>query len=259
MSAFLAFVAVRSYQTRYPHLSKEEVVTSLLSHRAGAVGLDFARGLKLFDYLGDALDWQDSRASLRRFVNECIRLVNPWWMTYMPYGREKVKEMLNGDQLQCFREAGLFEEKPDDEIIEWWDRMASIVRNASDAAKLSRGRLAERLSLSYEESRLHEIGLNRKPKWVALEDNTLGYDILSYDRCGGDITRKLIEVKSTLSNTVILTRGEWSNGASAPRRTVFHVWQFPDRTMQEYSFRSIEASIPLDRGTGEWLKVRIRL
>ena len=259
MSAFLAFVAIRSYRMSNPHLSVHEVIESLTKLKAGATGLAFGAGVKLDEALDDTCEWGDNPESLLLFVSQYIVDAEPWWLRHVPYGREKVKSMLGGDQLQCFREAGLFDETPDSTVIEWWDELAAQVRSGQEADRVTRSRLAERMSLEYEAARLQKLGVRRTPKWVALEDNTLGYDILSYDRVESGLQNRLIEVKSTVSDIVIMTRGEWNNAVTSPDRTVFHVWQFPDLELHEFSVAALATSIPTDSGNGEWRTTQIRV
>lgn len=73
------------------------------------------------------------------------------------------------------------------------------VKRASDNAKT--GLLGEKLILSFEIDRLNKIGLSdyiEKVKHVSLENDVLGYDILSFDKDDmGNIHEIYIEVKTT--------------------------------------------------------------
>ena len=125
---------------------------------------------------------------------------------------------------------------------------------------MKRARRAEWLSLEHERRRLEGLGIHDEPKWVSLEDNSLGYDILSFDLDpDGHTVNRLVEVKSRLSEWIFLTRNEWENASGAPQRTVIHVWELPDERLREYRPSEIEPNIPLDQGTGAWQNVRIAL
>ena len=260
MAAFLAFLELRSFRTDHPSLTDEEAVASLVSVRSNASGLDFSGGLALLRSLDSSLDWEPTKDRLRLFVYEWIRLVEPGWLRLVPYGREKLRKALGPDEVQCFRGAGLFDESPDNEAIEWWDRLAALMRGVSDAERMKRARLAERLSFEHERTRLNRLGISKEPKWVALEDNTVGYDILSYNLDSeGRIVSRLVEVKSKLSDTIFLTRTEWENAFSAAQQTVLHVWDLPQKSLREYHPREIAPNIPQDQGAGTWQDVRIEL
>ncbi len=260
MAAFLAFLELRSFRAEHPCLTDAEVVASLNRVRTSAIGLDFRGGIALLRRLDSSLDWKQTKEHLRLFVYEWVRLVEPRWLRLVPYGREKLRNALGRDQVQCFREAGLFDADPDKKVVEWWDCMAALMRGASDAEKMKRARLAERLSLEHERMRLKGLGISEEPRWVALEDNTLGYDILSYDfDSEGRIVSRLVEVKSKLSDTIFLTRNEWENAFGAAQRTVIHVWDLPQERLREYRTSEMAPNIPLDQGTGTWQHVRITL
>lgn len=259
MAAFLAFIELRDYLKTNPTLCYREALRSLRSLRSGAIGLDFSAAMTLLNSFDPDLPYDQTRNGLRIFVYEWVRLAQPAWLRSVPMGREYVRAALTGNEVQCFREAGLFDESPDDDAITWWDKTAALMRGTVDAEKMDRARLAERLSIAHERKRLSELGIEREPKWMALEDNSLGFDILSYDLDAGRIVNRMIEVKSTLSDRIILTRGEWKNAASAASRTVFHIWRFPSRKLQEVPTTSMERHIPRDRGDGCWQDVVVTL
>lgn len=133
------------------------------------------------------------------------------------------------------------------------------MRGAVDAERLVRAREAERLSLDYERKRLKGLGITLDPRWVAIEDNTLGYDIHSYDLWDGEIVARLVEVKSTLSDTIFITKNEWRNADSADEHYCFHVWKLPEKVLTEYTVEVMRKHVPIDQGSGNWESVRIEL
>ena len=260
MSAFLAFLELRSFLAGHPSLKDTDAVTSLNRVRASSTGLDFRGGLALLRKLDSSLDWQLTQDRLRLFVFEWVKLIRPRWLRLVPYGRERLRGALDDDQTQCFRKAGLFDEMPDADALEWWDRLADLMRGAADAEKMKRARHAERLSLEFEVSRLKCLGISRAPRWVALEDNSLGYDILSYDvDPEGLVVTRLVEVKSRLSDAIFITRNEWENASGAAQRSVIHVWDLPEERLREYQVHDVAPHIPLDQGHGAWQDVCIAL
>lgn len=259
MSAFVAFVEVRVYRTQHPGVSYEEAVAAIKRLRAGLSATDFDTARALADVLDDREDWNLSLMGIRSFVFQLVRLTDPWWLKCFPFGRDRVKAALTRDEHQCLRKAGLFEDVPDEVAMEWWDEIAALVRNRSDLERQARSRIAEKWSFEHEKRRLRQLGIEREPRWVALEDNSVGYDIASYDLLGETVVRKLIEVKSTMSDKIILTRGEWRNALTAPRHTVFHVWHYPEEKLYEYTVDDLRPSVPSDGLKGEWLHARMTL
>jgi hypothetical protein len=185
--------------------------------------------------------------------------MHPWWIRLVPYGRSKVVSVLTQDQFQCLREAGLFDPTPDAEAIAWWDEIGALVRGSVNTERMLRAREAERLSLNYERERLQTLGVELEPEWVSLDDNTLGYDISSYDLVAGRIVNRLVEVKSTTSDVIFITKNEWRNAITAEPHFCFHVWKMPEKTVTVYGVRSIVSHIPIDQGQGSWESVRVEL
>ncbi len=260
MSAFLAFLEIRSFLADHPSLPETDAISSLNRVRASSTGLDLRGGLALLHTLDSSMDWQLTQKHLRLFVFEWVKLIQPPWLRLVPYGREKLRVALGDDQVQCLRQAGLFEDVPDKAALAWWDHLANLVRGATEAERMKRARHAERLSLEFELSRLNRLGISRNPRWVALEDNSLGYDILSYDLdAGGLVVTRLIEVKSRLSDEILITRNEWENAVGAGQRSVIHVWHLPEERLREFRVHDMAPHIPVDQGGGTWADVRITL
>src|SRR5262249_37569117 len=144
----------------------------------------------------------------------------------MTLGRQKFVLKLSRDEQQCFREAGLLARPPSQPVRLWWDRISGQARLAADQIKLEQGRAAEILSISRETERLRRIGIQREPIWISVEDNTAGYDVLSYDSGVVEPTNRLIEVKSTTASPLRfnLTRNEWNKALEFGTSYHFHIW-----------------------------------
>jgi hypothetical protein len=168
--------------------------------------------LRLHDQLSTEIDFFDPVIGLRAGLGTLIDAHRPWWCRFFPYGRQRLATALTQDELQTFRSAGLFEEVPPAEVVEWWDAFAALIRSAEDERLHAQGRYGERLSLTYERDRLVSLGISEEPKWVALDDNSAGYDIQSYEHTDYGLKNLLIEVKSSQRSPprLVLTRGEWS-------------------------------------------------
>ena len=143
----------------------------------------------------------------------------------------------------------------------WWDRVAGQARLAADQIKLARARAAERLSLKHEVARLRQLGINQDPKWISIEDNTAGYDILSYDLGPTEPTNRLIEVKSTVASPLrfFLTRNEWDQACSFGPSYHFHIWDMQANPPRLYQRTSTEITphVPSDNERGRWTNAEI--
>ncbi len=81
-------------------------------------------------------------------------------------------------------------------------RKIDHLKKARSSAKI--GLLGEDLVMAYEKDRLTGLGredLADRIKWISKEDDTTGYDIISFDvDKNGDVVEKYIEVKTTEGN-----------------------------------------------------------
>jgi hypothetical protein len=126
---------------------------------------------------------------------------------------------------------------------------------------VERARQAEALTLSHEKERLRTLGISEDPKWVGLDDNTAGYDVLSYDKGAVGRINRLIEVKSTVVSPLRfeLTRNEWDQAARFGQQFHFHIWNLaatPPRLF-ERTVAEIEPDVPSDKGAGRWIRTEI--
>jgi len=165
-------------------------------------------------------------------------------------GRAAVLEYAPPEVVQCLVESGLAH-SVDPITVGWWDRFSLADRSEVDQDKLDEGRRGERLSYEYEHLRTGSV-----PRWVALENSTTGYDLLSVVS-GTDSTPLVIEVKTTMQDWSTgrfwLTRNEWSI-LSRSDHPKLHLWGIAGEYLQ---FCAVEPSsllthIPVDRGAGKW-------
>jgi hypothetical protein len=202
-----------------------------------------------------ALSAPDNLARLRLLILDHIDTENPPWTQLATAGRRDVLLQAPKGVCQVLVEAGLAYGDDHDTVL-FWDTLAARARGIRNAALTETGRNGERLSLSYERQRT-----GREPKWIALDSNADGYDILS--RVSADDVRRLtIEVKTSgqpgLSGVFYITRNEW-NLATESLHHVFHLWDVSGATPRLAVLNPIEVAehAPKDMGTGEWESVRI--
>jgi hypothetical protein len=117
--------------------------------------------------------------------------------------------------------------------------------------------------LETERQRLLDIGLtDLQPMWVALEDNTLGYDVESWDiDSAGKAERIFIEVKaySTANARFFISRNEWLKALDFCDLYRVHVWALLTQTCRVLSASQLAEHVPDDRGAGQWQELSITL
>jgi len=257
MAAYMAARAIREYLGRHRGASVQGAIDVLRNTDADFACLDFVNGAQLYALVKE--ERGDEEFDLRSILSFLVKRDRPWWLHAVPFGRDRVADLLQPAEYQCFREAGLLKENPDPTAVAWWDEISALERADQDIETMVRARHAERLSMDYERKRLEGLGVDVFPQWVALDDNTLGFDIRSYDVSGGRVVHHLIEVKSTSSGNIHITRNEWRNAQTASQAYSFHVWWWPNQSLSVLSVDTIAENIPDDHGSGEWQDVEIRL
>ncbi len=255
MSAFEALRNIRTYKLDYPELSEPDLIR-LIEKLVG--GLDYAAGSYLDGLVDKSAVPSDPIVFYRRCINSIIDQ-QPVWMKTITLGRRKFTQKISRDQEQCFRSAGLLEESISAEVMEWWDLTAARMRQLRDYESMKRARAAERLSLEHETKRLKQLEIRNEPVWMSLEDNTVGYDILSYDVGVSEPINRLIEVKSTVISPLrfFLSRNEWETAAKFGERYFFHVWDLQVPHLHECTVKSVSEKIPSDNASGRWSSAEI--
>lgn len=260
MSALSGLLALRRYSSAHPEISRESAIAALRRVSPDDGYHDYRLAFTL-DELAGPIDHNDVPAFLRKTIASFIERNSPWWLRLAPYGRDRVRGALTTNEDQCLEAAGLFVTEPTEDILQWWDRLARHARTNQDAARLSRGRTAERLTIDYETDRLSRLGITNRPRWIAPDDNSAGYDVLSYDLGPAEPVAKLIEVKSCSADSqeIYLTRNEWETAIERAPNYRFQIWLLPEESLIELTPGELEEHIAQDRGHGRWENIRIAL
>lgn len=260
MSALEGLRAIRLQISLRPDLSLDETIRIVKSTEADACSFDFDAAVFLLDLIDDGIEPHGFG-----FYQHCIHCIivsqQPIWARLMTLGRTRFVKKLDRDEASIFREAGLLVEPPSDCVIAWWDHITGLVRLEGDKVKLERARRAEKLTLKYEEEKLQEAGIATKPVWIAIEDNTAGYDVLSYTQNEFGLVNKLIEVKSTVASPLrfYLTRNEWKQALEYGESYLFHIWDMQQDPPNLFvkTVADIQPHVPKDNEKGKWSNAEI--
>ena len=159
----------------------------------------------------------DPRAAIRALLAAYIDIAKPAWVQTASAGRRELLSHAPPGVQQVFVESGMAYGY-DDDVVAWWDSLATRARRVRDDALTEIGRQGERRSLEYERNRT-----GREPKWTAVESNLEGYDILS-TLSAVDARRLTIEVKTSQQSAgsawFFLSRNEWEHAVAALQRGV---------------------------------------
>jgi len=262
MSALNGLLAIRRYAALHSQVPLTEIISTLKRISPDDAYHDYEMAVVLSG-LTSARDehLQDATALFRDAIWSFIEEARPWWVRLSPWGRERIRTALSTNEEQCFEAAGLFARTPSTVIREWWDELSRKARRADDDRKQQQGRRAEQLTIDYENRRLSGLGITNTVRWVALDDNSAGYDVQSYDIGVVEPIAKLIEVKSSArdSREIFLTRNEWNTAIERVPHYFFHIWLLPEEELIEITPDELRMHIPQDQASGEWQTTKITL
>ncbi|MCA1040547.1 DUF3883 domain-containing protein [Bacillus infantis] len=256
MSVINAFFTLKKYIEIYPDKNIKELIDLIKGIGSYVSVYDYENAESLFND-DDNLKILDKREYIYRILTK----EQPSWLYQVPFGRELVASSLKDNEYfdiyQCFDSVGLFNKEIDMDTIEWWDSLSSFIRKKQDSQKIINGRIGELLTIKYETEKLS--GSELTPKWVSIENNLAGYDVLSYKIEQGSPKQIMIEVKTCSSYPVsfYITRNEWKIAQDFGENYIFYVWFLPEKSLHKYNVKDIESNIPINRGSGSWKDVLI--
>ncbi len=260
MSAFEGARQLRLRRLIYATKTVHEIIEIIQSVESEGGSYDFEAAIHLDSILVPSSQLDDPFAFYRDCIEVCIRRHRPNWARTLAYGRKLVQK-LSLDEQQCFAASGLMDDPPSEETVSWWDKTAATARLVGDGIKMDQGRAAEKMTLDYEIKRLAKLGINATPKWASVDDNKLGYDILSFDQGPDGPTNRVLEVKSTIASPprYYVTRNEWEVCKKMGAAYHFHIWDMNTGVLFERRFADVEPHIPCDRNKGRWSVAEIRI
>lgn len=249
-SAVEGWRAVTLQLATVPHESVAKAVARLRVSYATA-GLDYSEAQAILEAVGPA---RDSAIASYQALIEHEAMLRPAWLSVLPRGRRQLRDALSADAGECFRRAGAFDEQPTVDVVAFLDRLANLARASANLPLVESGRHAERLSFELERARCAKLPGAPRVEWVALDDNSAGYDILSFRQIDGRPTPKLVEVKSCRGRPLrlFITRNEWDTACRHQDAYVVHFWDVDAERLYELSWDDLEPHMPIDRGDGRW-------
>lgn len=187
---------------------------------------------------------------LRQALLDYIDIERPSWIQNASFGRSRVLGFAGSQIAQVFSEAGLAD-GTDEVVVAFWDALAARARGQRDNKLGQIGRIGERLTIKYETERT-----GRMPKWIAIDNNADGYDVLSVVDAT-DHKRLTIEVKTSTQGNfgfALLTRNEWEMAMESDAH-VFHLWNLKDPSTPKLAIvgnHTLLDHLPHDQGMGLW-------
>ena len=156
---------------------------------------------------------------LRFLLKQMILKLHP--LSYLILrGFDKFKARIDVDEKQILKESGLLEFE-NTEISKWWLDLKKLLRSQENKKKQDLGDDGEEASKNFEEKRIKNLGINNEVKRVSFFDESLGYDIESWDLKDQEIIKIFIEVKN---ESFIFKSGQWREALSKKNYYFAHYW-----------------------------------
>lgn len=255
IEACLRLEAIRTLRATNDLVEAVEIATDSTSDSASH---DYEEAMLVFQSGLENLDTTSSQDRILQIVTHLVNSNNYPWKQFSHRGRKWVLERLSPNELQSFKAAGLTVSEMSDHIRDWWDCLAAGVKPYS----LDFGfREWEKRSFERERKRLTSEGCPMPCQWVALEDNFIGYDILTYQKTVSGWQKHYVEVKSSETGIFrfYLSYREAAIAIRFPDNYSLHFWEAKSETLSELSGRDLLAHLPVDQGQGKWQEVLITL
>lgn len=260
MSAFEGVRRMRLRRRDDISQTTAQIIEAIRTVDADGATFDFEAAIEIDAILPSGCRLDHGISFYRDCIDAVVKAHRPIWARTITFGRKFVQK-LEKDEQQCFAAAGLLDNPPSRTTVEWWDQTSGLARMIADGIRMEQARAAELKSLDHEIARLAALGITTPPQWAAIEDNKLGYDILSFEQGVTGPVAKVIEVKSTIASPprFYVTRNEWDTCVKMGAAYHFHVWDMKNNILHERTPTDVAPHIPADQGTGKWSSVEIRL
>lgn len=242
-----------AYNIPIANASGQQVLETLTKLKI--VDIDDKEELSMLTVGAEILKLTSIDEQVRMLMTAYIDTEKPPWLQLVPKGRRFALQFAPEGVRQIFYECGLAREDSAD-VIAFWDSLAQSIRDDKDLNREEIGRRGEAYTIDYEAGRVGKI-----PSWVAVDDNTLGYDVLSI--VAKESTSKLrIEVKASTQPmnqaNFYISPNEWEiANTSGPHK--FYLWLISERDLMlaTLSVDEVAAHVPILQGSGSWTSVRI--
>ena len=201
---------------------------------------------------------------LRSNLFQIIVALNPDWIKKVELGRDFVFNAINTlpndtegrEIMHTFKVCKLKDENDIDTVL-WWKRLSENYRN--NYFNIQKGIDGEFLTLRYESKKLNELNINRQPLLKSIDDETLGYDVLSFRSLSNELHEIYIEAKFSNNNQFFLTKNEWSAANKYKENYFIYFWDGVADLPKIIKFDELREYILDDKENSTWDKLIINI
>ena len=201
---------------------------------------------------------------LRSNLFKIVIASNPTWIKKVSLGRQFVLNSINelnnnveSNEILHTLEVCKLKDSNDIDTVLWWKRLSEHYRN--NDTNIEKGIDGEFLTLKYEINKLNELRINKTPILRSIDDETLGYDILSFRKNSKDTYEIYIEAKFSNNNKFFLTKNEWNAANKYMDNYFIYFWSEDFHEPKVISFAKLKLYILEDKENSTWDKLIISI
>ena len=199
---------------------------------------------------------------LRTNLFKIIIASNPTWITKVNLGRQFVLNEINdldnqveSNEILHTLDVCKLKNNNDVDTVLWWKRLSEYYRN--NDTNIEKGIDGEFLTLKYEINKLYNLNIDKTPLLMSIDNETLGYDILSFRKSSNDIYEIYIEAKFSNNNKFFLTKNEWNAANKYLDNYFIYFWNNNFDKPKIISFEKLKQYILEDKEDSTWDKLII--
>jgi hypothetical protein len=205
---------------------------------------------------------QDNEIKIHRNnLSKLIKVLRPGWFEKVELGRsfvfDEVEQEKNAVEIFHTFEICKLRYDTDFETIFWWKNLANEFRSSN--SNIEKGIDGELLTMSYERDQLQKLDINEFPLLSSLDDETLGYDVISFRKHLNSTKRIYIEAKYSSGMRFFLTRNEWESAENYKDDYFLYFWNEGSRGPRILKYSEVSKYIPKDKKSSRWETLSIRL
>lgn len=258
MSTMTAFLAAKSIMKQNLNDDFGKAREVALAASTGISIHNYDEAFKIYSLGISVSDPINTEKSLREILAGLVTEFDYPWKSNIKLGRIYVINSLSIDETQVFRNAGLINENFDLEVVKWWDSMA--MQFPSEDLDYS-FREWEHRSFVKEVISLENENCPYRPRWLSVQDNNVGYDILTYRKLGEVWCEHFLEVKSSSTGLTrfFISANEGRKIAEQRSKYTVHFWNTNTEQLTEFDGDFLANQLPINQGLGTWERVKIIL
>lgn len=258
MSAMSAFLKAREIMRDRELDSFSSASEIALNSSTESSRHDYIAASKIDELINEDIDTSVWEKALRKILKTAILSGDYPWKGSFKYGRKYVLESLSINERQVFRSAGLVSNEFNEEIVSWWDQMQIALGVAQPDFEF---RKWEQRTFDREIALLTKLDCPNVPRWVAIDDNMVGFDILSFRENDEKWEEVFIEVKSSSTGLkrFFLSDREAEKLESSPDRYILYFWDTTTTTDYVFTGAELIHHLPKNQGRGAWKSVLLNL